>query len=126
MIKRKIKPDNQCLFTAIGYAMERKFDLAATLRQVCASIIMSNPVKYNTETLLKTNSEYVNYILQPYNWGSANEIDILSEYYKVCITVISIKTGEIDQFGDQYDMRIILLYNGTHYDLAVRNVSPGQ
>ncbi len=126
MIRRKIKPDNRCLFTAIGYAMEGRMDLAQQLRELSAAVIASDPVKYNEESLTMPNAAYVEYIMKPNTWGSANEIDILAEYYKICITVLRIKTMELESFGQLHPQQIFLLYNETHYDLAVKNESPGQ
>ena len=99
MIRRKIKPDGKCLFTSIGYAMERSMDLSSKLRNIVATEIANDPVKFNEEVLTMPNADYVAYILKPSTWGSANEIDILSQHYKTCISVIKIKNMEVESFG---------------------------
>lgn len=96
---------------------------ADTLRQVCASVIMSDPATYSAAFLGKDNGEYVQYILNPEKWGGGIELAILSDYYKAEIAAIDIETTHLYVYGEGkgYDRRVYLLYSGIHYDaLAVR------
>ena len=114
-----IPEDNSCVFNAIYYLLQK--ETAPELRQVVASIILSNPGKYSSIYLGKDVDTYVEEILNPDQWGGAIELQILAEYYKTEIMAFSIETGRFLTYGEglNYSNRIYLIYNGIHYDALV-------
>lgn len=121
MIRKVVPADNKCLFTAVGYAVEKRMDMAKELRYAAASIIMSDPEKYNEVYLGMPNTEYVQKLSDDNTWGSAQEVAILGEYLGIEIAVVLIQTGEVQRFGQDksFTERIFLLYDGVHYDAVV-------
>jgi len=118
MCRKSVPADNKCLYTAIGYCLEKRLDMAPELKEICANIIKSNPELYNSVLLEMPNGAYVTRLLKDETWGTAQEISILSEYFGIEIVVILIQTCEIQRFGidKNYPQRIFLLYDGIHYD----------
>lgn len=57
-IRRQIKADGSCLFNAITLALENCVDKALEVRQVVASIILSDQNKYNRATLQEDPKSY--------------------------------------------------------------------
>ena len=53
MQKEFVKADGNCLFNCASLAMEGTVEKPAEMRQVTASIMMSNPEKYSREELGK-------------------------------------------------------------------------
>ena len=64
---------------------------------------------------------YAEFICKPKEWGGMPELRILSEYYKARITVIDIGADDAIHFGPTGGQEIFLLFDGTHYNLAVQN-----
>ncbi|XP_072954354.1 OVARIAN TUMOR DOMAIN-containing deubiquitinating enzyme 2 [Typha angustifolia] len=118
VVRRVIPSDNSCLFNAVGYLMEHNKSRASELRQVIAATVASDPGKYNEAFLGKPNEEYCAWILNPEKWGGAIELSILSEYYGREIAAYDIQTTRCDLYGQgkKYDERVMLLYDGLHYD----------
>ncbi|CAK9294748.1 unnamed protein product [Gordionus sp. m RMFG-2023] len=69
----------------------------------------------------KPNSEYARWILSHQSWGGAVEIALLSRHFRVEITVVDIRNCRLERFGQEagYTERILLLYDGIHYDPLV-------
>jgi len=125
MIRRSVPADNSCLFASISYCMEKKVSGARELRELAASIIASDPDKYDEVFLGESNESYIKRLLKPDTWGSALEIAILSEHFNIEIVTILIQTCEFQYFGidKKYKERIFLMYDGIHYDPIIRNES---
>ena len=49
------------------------------------------------------------------------ELRMLSEYYKARITVVYIGADELISFGPTGSQEIFLLFDGSHYNLAIQN-----
>jgi len=121
MTRQVVPADNSCCFTSINFAVNNgKLDLksAASMRELISSIVSGDTSKYNEGFLGKSNKEYCEWIMNQNTWGGAIEVAILSEHYKLEIDVVDIQTVRIDKFGEDkhYDNRILLLYDGVHYD----------
>ena len=119
-----VPANNSCLFTSIDYVLHGgKLNLssAESMREVIAGVVMSQPNIYNDAFLGKSNADYCDWILKDDSWGGAIEIDILSNLNKIEIDVVDCQTGRIDRFGEDkfYQNRILLIYDGIHYDPIV-------
>lgn len=120
-IRRFVDSDNSCLFNSVAYVTDRaSFDgmSALRMRQLIIDEIRKDPNKYNEAYLGRSNDEYIEYILKPDTWGGAIELQILSEYFKLEIASIDIKSLRVDCYGEtsNYDKRVYVIYNGIHYD----------
>ncbi len=51
------------------------------LREIIASIVMSDPIKYNKAILGKPTNEYIEYIMDSNHWGGSIELSVLANYY---------------------------------------------
>jgi OTU-like cysteine protease len=122
---RKIPDDNSCLFHAIAYVCDnRSRDGSDLLRQISASIVASDPTKFNEAMLGMPNNQYVQRLLDPLKWGGAVEVELLSGYYATEICVHDIQTSNTYSYGGEmnYKSVVFLLYNGIHYDCIVGNI----
>ena len=124
LIRKVVPADNSCLFTSINSLMDNgKVDpsQAQDLRKLIAHIVMSDPKTYNDAFLGKPNDKYCEWIQKPDSWGGGIELSILCSYFQVEIDIVDTQTGRIDRFGEDkyYKERILLIYNGIHYDPLV-------
>lgn len=120
-LARKVVPaDNSCLFRSISTLLSTGTD-PSELRQLSASIIVSQPEIYTTAMLGRPNQEYINWILKGESWGGAIELSIFSDFFQVELDVVDIQTQRIDRFGhaNHYSNRGVLIYDGIHYDPLV-------
>ncbi|XP_059664789.1 OVARIAN TUMOR DOMAIN-containing deubiquitinating enzyme 2 [Cornus florida] len=127
VIRRVIPSDNSCLFNAVGYVMDHDKHKASELRQVIAATVASDPTKYSEAFLGKSNEEYCAWILNPEKWGGAIELSILAEYYGREIAAYDIQTKRCDLYGQgkNYHERVMLIYDGLHYDSLAMSPSDG-
>uniref|UniRef100_A0A6A7FM20 Ubiquitin thioesterase OTU n=1 Tax=Hirondellea gigas TaxID=1518452 RepID=A0A6A7FM20_9CRUS len=123
MIRRVIPSDNSCLFAAVLYAMEKTRDSnnIFELRQIIASVVLSDPQTYTEGLLGKPNTAYAQWIMNPERWGGSIELSILSSYYEIEIAAIDIVTLKMHCFGENNKLgkRMYLIYDGIHYDTLV-------
>lgn len=125
ILTREVVPaNNSCLFTAFNLAMKGgRLDLASAkpTRELIATIVASDPVKYNEAFLGKSNAEYCLWIRDSESWGGAIEVSMLSMHYRVEIDVVDTQAVRINRFGEDqhYDERVLLIYDGIHYDCLV-------
>ncbi|CAN1339712.1 OVARIAN TUMOR DOMAIN-containing deubiquitinating enzyme 2 [Linum perenne] len=118
VVRRVIPSDNSCLFNAVGYVMDHNKNKAPELRQVIATTVARDPVKYNEAFLGKPNQEYCAWILNSEKWGGAIELSILADHYGREIAAYDIQTTRCDLYGQdkKYSERVMLIYDGLHYD----------
>ncbi|KAL4201450.1 hypothetical protein AMTRI_Chr02g216150 [Amborella trichopoda] len=112
IVRRVIPSDNSCLFNAVGF--------------VIAATVASDPTRYTGAFLGKPNEEYCAWILDPEKWGGAIELSILADYYGREIAAYDIQTARCDLYGQQgknYMERVMLIYDGLHYDALVMSPS---
>lgn len=125
VLMRKVVPaNNSCLFTSINAVLNGgNIDLsyAHSIRQLIAGVVKSDPQTYSNAFLGRSNSSYCSWIMQDETWGGAIEISILSKHYQVEIDVVDTQSCRIDRFGEDlhYDKRVLILYDGVHYDPLV-------
>lgn len=121
-LRRFVDADNSCLFSSIGYLIDSEQFSETTkiqYRQIIATYVQENTFE---EGLFPTSKEdYITNIINPSTWGSAVELKIFSDIYKIEIASIDVMTNRVDIFGQDknYKNRIYLIYNGIHYDPLV-------
>ena len=125
ILTRQVVPaNNSCLFTAFNLTMKGgRVDLTSSkpTRDLIATIVASDPLKYNDAFLGKCNAEYCSWIRDSESWGGAIEVSILSAHYSVEICVVDTQAVRINRFGEDqhYKERVLLIYDGIHYDCLV-------
>lgn len=127
--RRQISADNSCLFNAISYCVDKSSHnekSASILRNIIAKEIDSDKNKYNQSFLGMSNIEYQLHIQDDNNWGGGIELNILSSFYNIQISVFDIKNLKKLSFGEDqgYDEVIYLLYDGIHYDALIMTYDP--
>lgn len=127
LTRRVVPADNSCLFRSVSVLLGDSGDSCGEVRELAVAIIMSDPCKYDSALLGKTNQEYVEWLRKKESWGGAIELRVLSEHYKVELNVVDIQTLRIDRFGEDkgFPTRAFLLYDGIHYDPLVRSGGGG-
>ena len=106
LIREKIADDNSCLFNAIQMCCDKthKLDNGRTteLREMVASIILSDSDTYNRATLdNKSNNEYAQWIMNPKSWGGEIELSILSDILEITIVTIDVETLKLFTYGKE-------------------------
>lgn len=125
MLIRKVVPaNNSCLFTSVYTVMNNglvDLSCAEKMRLLTAQMVMNDPETYSTAFLGQENSKYCKWIVKEDSWGGGIEVSVLSKYFTVEIDVVDTQSGRIDRFGEdqKYDKRVLLIYNGIHYDPLV-------
>ncbi|KAA8526977.1 hypothetical protein F0562_008794 [Nyssa sinensis] len=116
-----------CCFSICRYVMDHDKHKACELRQVIAATVASDPTKYSEAFLGKSNKEYCEWILNPKKWGGAIELSILADYYGREIAAYDIQTTRCDLYGQgsNYHERVMLIYDGLHYDALAMSPSDG-
>jgi ubiquitin thioesterase OTU1 len=108
MLRRIIDADNNCLFNAISYAIERCFN-PEQYRQIISSHVMANTHTFTAPILEgKEPSVYSEWILKNTSWGGALELHIFSQYFALQIAAVSIQTLNVHIFGI---VKLCVLYN---------------
>ena len=128
MEKEFVKADGNCLFNCASLAMEGTVDKPMEIRQLTASIMMSNPDKYSREELGKDPSQYVEWLTSgPAAWGGIPELKALSDLYSAEMACVVIQDIEVLLFGHNKGLskRIYVLFDGTHYNLIVHKKPNG-
>ena len=123
-IRREVDADNSCLFSSIAYLVDREHfnsESGLKFRQIIVDFLLSN--KSYDILLDLPKDQYIEYIIDPRNWGGALEVKMFSEIFQKQICCIDVKTNRSDIYGIEhaYKQCIYLLYNGIHYDPLVMN-----
>jgi len=121
LLRKVVPADNSCLFTSINYCMSGQVvdsSHSSFMREIIASVVSSDPVKYCEAFLGRTNSSYCTWIQGKDAWGGAIEVQILAEYFQVEIAVVDTVSGSLTIFGEglNFPSRMVLIYDGIHYD----------
>ena len=131
IVRRVMPADNSCLFHALGYALEggrvRVPSYAQTLRAAVGTAVLGSPDTWDEAVLGRSPRAYAEWIRSSEHWGGAIEIAILSEHYAVEIAAFDCATQRVDTYGQGrgYTSRVLLVYDGIHYDLLVRELFSG-
>jgi ubiquitin thioesterase OTU1 len=122
IVRRIVADDNSCLFSAVGYVAKGGRSAASSLRSIVAQEVLADPFEWSEVVLGKDPTEYAAWITDTRRWGGAIELSILSKYLKKEIAAFDIQTERVDIYGqgEGYSERVMLVYDGLHYDaLAV-------
>jgi ubiquitin thioesterase OTU1 len=133
VVRRVVADDNSCLFSAVGYVAKGSRGAASMLRNTVADAVLqtvhdsqswTEPAEpWTSEAVLgKTPEEYSAWIRDPRRWGGGIELNILSARLGLEIAAFDIQTLRVDIYGQGkgYTQRVMLVYDGLHYDaLAV-------
>ncbi|KAH7622861.1 hypothetical protein Ndes2526B_g02143 [Nannochloris sp. 'desiccata'] len=122
IVRRIVADDNSCLFSAVGYVAKGGRGAASSLRSIVAQAVLADPFEWNEAVLGKDPTEYAAWITDSRRWGGAIELSILSKHLKKEIAAFDIQTERVDIYGqgEGYAERVMLVYDGLHYDaLAV-------
>lgn len=130
LVRIEVPKDDSCFFASVALCIRDRVGApctSATLRDDVAAVILSGQDTYDAAILGQAPEEYADWIRLPTAWGGAIEAAILAELYSIEIDVVSIETCTLQQFGQQanYDGRILLLYDGGHYDPLCRDLHDG-
>uniref|UniRef100_A0A061QXM6 Ubiquitin thioesterase OTU n=2 Tax=Tetraselmis sp. GSL018 TaxID=582737 RepID=A0A061QXM6_9CHLO len=127
VVRRVIDANDSCLFNAVGYVIERSLDKSAQLRRVIADAVAGDPELYNSSFLGKEVEEYCRWIQEPHSWGGAIELSILSGHFQKEIAAYDIQTKRCDVYGEGsgYSERVMLIYDGIHYDALTMKAFEG-
>ena len=89
--KELVKADGNCLFNCASLAMEGTVDKPEEMRQLVASIMMSNPEKFSREELGKDPQQYMQWLTSgPSAWGGIPELKALGDLYNIEMAVVVI------------------------------------
>lgn len=130
LVRRVIPADNSCLFTAVAHAMEGsagRRQRADGLRKVVADAVLADPEQFSAAMLGQPPKAYCEWIMKQDSWGGGIELAILCAHFRVEFAAFDIQTMRVDIFGQGqgYPTRMLLLYDGVHYDLMVRQLFDG-
>ncbi|CAG9464256.1 unnamed protein product [Pedinophyceae sp. YPF-701] len=127
LVRRQVPSDNSCLFRSIGYVLEKTMDAAGKMRATAAQVVSSDATTYNGAFLGRENEEYVAWILDDINWGGAIELSIFSQVFLTEIAAFDVQTRRVDVYGEGsgHEQRVMVVYNGIHYDPLVVVEKPG-
>ncbi|KAJ2705139.1 ubiquitin-specific protease otu1 [Coemansia sp. IMI 203386] len=125
LVERRVPGDNSCLFRCILRALGRPDLTVDGLRQIVSKRVDEDPETYNEAVLEMPPNEYCSWIQQMSSWGGGIEMAVLSKEFHVEICSIDISNLRIDRFGEgRYCRRIVLLYDGSHYNYIARVSGP--
>jgi ubiquitin thioesterase OTU1 len=88
------------------------------LRELIADTVKADLIKYSEAFLGRSNKDYCKWIQKQDSWGGAIELSILSEFYRIEISVMDTQYMRMNRFGEDksYSKRVYLIYDGIHYD----------
>jgi len=121
-LERQVVPaDNSCLFTSINFCMCGEVvdsEHTTFMREIIATVVISQPEKYSEPILGRPNSKYSAWIQSKNAWGGAIELQILAEYFQTVISVVDTQSGCLTKFGEtgNFEQMMLLIYDGIHYD----------
>ena len=110
-----------------------------------ADTIMASPDTYSEVVLGKPPREYAEWIVDPHHWGGQIELtvrarleenfkriglgalsarvwgrgaQVLCQHYCCLISCVDVQSLRVDQYGEGsgYQRRVLLIYDGIHYD----------
>eukprot|EP01041_Mallomonas_annulata_P000222 gene222-405_t len=125
MTRQVIDADNSCLFNAIITVLSQSGLTPALLREIIATTVLNDTVKYNASFLGKSPTEYASWITQSEVWGGEIEMFILAQKFDIEIVVVDIESNNHYTYGkcsSDSVRRVFLLYDGAHYDCIVKTI----
>ena len=120
LVRRVVPADNSCLFVAVAHALEGgDRSRAPALREVVASAVLADQERFSEAVLGRPPAEYAAWIRDKQHWGGGIELAILAEHFKTELAAVDCQSLRVDCFGQGcgYSQRVLLIYDGIHYDL---------
>jgi len=107
-------------------------DRASSLRELVAAILFSTPDRFSEAELGMPLEVYCDKIMGE-SWGGGIDLAVLSEHFSTEFAVFNIQTQrsaaqrseQIFGQGQGYKQRVLLIFDGTHYDLLVKQPFEG-
>ncbi|KAI0969083.1 hypothetical protein F4678DRAFT_440895 [Xylaria arbuscula] len=136
LVLRVMPDDGDCMFSAVCGALGGLVPPGASpgagqytptaLRGIVVKTICENPVRFDANFLGASPQAYC-YRLASGMWGGGIELSILSEYFRVEICSVDVKTGKAYHFGEEqnYEEFCVVIYSGVHYDRVAENATEG-
>lgn len=130
-VTRHVVPaDNTCLFTAVGFCVDGgRMDRGAHYRTLVADAISSASadLELSEAELGQPPEEYAAYMRGKDVWGGGIELAVLAKLLRTEVCAVEIRSGRAYNFGEGrgYPSRILLVFDGVHYDALVRQGGPG-
>jgi ubiquitin thioesterase OTU1 len=117
LVLRVMPDDNSCLFRALGTCIfGSSIDGVVELRDTVATVIQSQPERFNAAVLNRDPDLYCKHIKSPDSWGGYIDVTILSEAFDICVRTINVKDGHVYSYNESAPKQCIIVYSGIHYD----------
>lgn len=125
-----VPADNSCLFTSVNFCVTGGSldpSCAPRLRRLIADRVLEDPERFCEAVLGMSADRYCAKLLHEDLWGGGIEVSVLSRHFRLEIAVVDVQTTRIDRFGEDegHAQRILLLYDGIHYDPLARRSDAG-
>ena len=116
-----------CHFFSCGFLfLENESDkqCAGEMRRLISRTVRGQPSVWSEAILGKTPAAYCKWIECDDSWGGGIELAILSQHYNLEIDVVDTQHGIVNRFGEDKNFirRIVLIYDGIHYDPLYRDL----
>eukprot|EP00382_Lankesteria_abbotti_P001713 CAMPEP_0113849072 /NCGR_PEP_ID=MMETSP0372-20130328/2880_1 /TAXON_ID=340204 /ORGANISM="Lankesteria abbotti" /LENGTH=387 /DNA_ID=CAMNT_0000818727 /DNA_START=145 /DNA_END=1308 /DNA_ORIENTATION=+ /assembly_acc=CAM_ASM_000359 len=118
VFRHEVNSDNSCLFACLNILVCNDQWSTADMRNIVAEHIKIDP-DFSDVLLERSREDYVDWIRCSSSWGGYIELIILSRVLNVNIACYDIQTMRLDQYGEDCDRRVYLLYDGIHYDCVM-------
>lgn len=127
LVQRVVPADNSCLFASISLCTTGSTGRARALRTLIAEAVLADEGLYSEAFLGRSPVDYAAWVLHPDSWGGAIELSILSKKLAVRIDAADVDTQTVFRFGEDmsYTTRVLLLYDGLHYDPVTQSAFDG-
>ena len=123
MQEEKVKGDGNCLFYCASLALLNTVENPQEIRKLVSSVILNDPETFTKAELGgRDPQEYVEWLCgEVLVWGGIPELKALSIHFQTEFAVVITSDLEIEVYGTGkgYQKRVYLLYDGSHYNLAV-------
>jgi ubiquitin thioesterase OTU1 len=122
--RQTVPADNTCLFTAVGYLVDRSLERGGHWRAAVVSAIRADAqaLELSEAALGKSPDAYADYMSARSVWGGGIELSVLSILAGVELVAIEVRTGRPYVFGEGKGLarRGYLVFDGLHYDALHR------
>lgn len=135
MSRHVIAADNNCLFSAILFAIEGSalsttahrtpLDLRLAISSLCFGKNSVFDESISEAILGKTPEEYSMWISNQDTWGGEIEMSLICNHLlpQLCIRAVEISSGTVYSYNQEAAVKVIyLLYDGIHFDLLTRKL----
>ena len=125
--RHAVPADNACLFTALAYlAGGGTMRGGPAMRARVVAHLLARPGDFPEALLGQPPAAYAAHMARPETWGGGLEMRAASDLLGLEVVAVCVKTGSVSRFGEEraYSRRVLLLYDGIHFDALHRPGSP--